>query len=238
MNRHPSEILLSRYADGDLGDGDKKSLESHLKNCKKCRETLACLIKIKNLAETLIPVEVPPGLLTGVKERISRETRTNLRGIWRGALLGMALSSAVALFAILPHTVRPVDKPTGATIRVSEEFIGPPVGLANATSFGQDNSVDAESTFYTQNAASQTPFATTLVQNADYKSGSQASTSKYILVPLDDKARQDLYKRYRIDINSPKNTPDPYFVNLAESLNNGQVVKVKQDVLKQPNRQP
>ncbi len=238
MNRHPSEILLSRYADGDLGDGDKKSLESHLKNCKKCRESLACLREIKKIAETLIPVEVPPGLLTGVKERISRETRANLKGIWRGAVLGMALTSAVALFIILPHTVRPIEKPTETAIRVSEEFIGPPVGLANATSFGEENSGHAKSTSDTQNVVVETPFTTSLVQNANYKSNPQVSTSEYILVPLDDKARQDLYKKYELEFNSQKGSTYPYFVNLAESLDDGHVVKVKQDILKLPKRLP
>jgi anti-sigma factor RsiW len=43
LHRHPRELLLSRYLDGDLDSSERRALEEHIGGCTRCRGSLESL---------------------------------------------------------------------------------------------------------------------------------------------------------------------------------------------------
>jgi hypothetical protein len=194
MGRHPSDATLSRYADGDLGKEEETLLATHLARCSECERRLAeiihilarcseCerrlaeIIHIKDLAESLEPVEVPPGLLAGIRKRIAASEASKTSGLWRGIILGFAVSAAILLFILLPHSttqkhreepVTPLVPVTPVTLEPAGEPVGPPLGLAHAQGFYQTSDTSGSDAIL-----------------AAYEKPSQDST-------LDEKARQNM----------------------------------------------
>lgn len=181
MDRHPSDATLSRYVDGDLGKEEETLLATHLARCSGCERRLAEIIHIKDLAESLEPVEVPPGLLAGIRERIAASAASKTSGLWRGIILGFAVSAAILLLILLPHSTTqkhregPVTPVTSVTLKPAGEPIGPPIGLAHAQGFDQTSDTGGSEALL-----------------AVYEKPSQDSTSKVILIPIDEKARQNM----------------------------------------------
>lgn len=178
MGRHPSDATLSRYADGDLGKEEETLLATHLARCSECERRLAEIIHIKDLAESLEPVEVPPGLLAGIRERIAASAASKTSGLWRGIILGFAVSTAILLLILLPHSTTQKHREGPVTPLVIEpagEPLGPPLGLAHAQGFGQSSDTSGSEALL-----------------AVYEKPSQDSTSKVILIPIDEKARQNM----------------------------------------------
>lgn len=184
MGRHPSDATLSRYADGDLGKEEETLLATHLARCSECERRLAEIIHIEDLAESLEPVEVPPGLLAGIRERIAASEASKTSGLWRGIILGFAVSAAILLFILLPHStspgshegpVTPLVPVTPVTLEPAGEPVVPPLGLAHAQGFYQTSDTSGSDAIL-----------------AAYEKPSQDLTSKVILIPLDEKARQNM----------------------------------------------
>jgi hypothetical protein len=180
MARHPSDATLSRYADGDLSKEERRGLKKHLERCSACKRHLAEIVHIKDLAESLEPVEVPPGLLTGIRTRIAVSKAPKTQGLWRGIILGFAVSAAILLLILLPHTTTQEHREgpvTPVTFEPADEPLGPPLGLAHAQDFGSDQSYET---------------ASSELQLVVYEEPCEDSTSsRIILIPLDEKARQD-----------------------------------------------
>lgn len=175
MGRHPSDATLSRYADGDLGKEEETILATHLARCSGCKRRLAEILEIKDLAESIEPVAVPPGLLAGVRERIAASEARKTPGLWRGIVLGFAVSAAITLFILLPHSTTQkhrAEPVTPVALEPADEPLGPPLGLAHAQGFGQ---------------SSQTNHSD--VHVAAYE---EPSHDTVILIPLDEKARQNM----------------------------------------------
>lgn len=196
MGRHPSDATLSRYADGDLNREEKTRLKEHLKGCSDCKMRLAEIVEIKDLAQSLEPMAVPPVLLAGIRGRIAASEAPKTPGLWRGIILGFAVSAAILLLILLPHSTSPGPH-EGPVIPVvlepAEEPLGPPLGLAHAQDFGSDQPSET---------------ASSDLQLVVYEEpGEEDSTpTRVILIPLDEKARQDMAASRR---QSPPFRPAP-----------------------------
>lgn len=217
MGRHPSDATLSRYVDGDLNREEKTRLKEHLKGCSECKRRLAEIIHIKDLAQSLEPVAVPTVLLADIRGRIAASEARKTPGLWRGIALGFAVSAATLLFTLLPHSTSPgphegpVTPAVGVTPLVIEpavEPLGPPLGLAHAQDFGSDQPSET---------------ASSELQLVVYEEPCEDSTSsRVILIPLDEKARQDMAASRR---QSPPFRPAPrsngeqgFIVTVGETL--------------------
>jgi hypothetical protein len=139
MNKHPSEKLLSLYVDGDLKSSQARKIESHLGGCVQCRKYVDEISSLKNLASNLEQVEVPPGMLAGIKERIAVQQPKPAFALWKGLVLGAALSAAAAFIVLMPHGDQPVPMVNQIDtlaprleLNLASDPLGPPVGLASA----------------------------------------------------------------------------------------------------------
>jgi len=175
MDRHPSDATLSRYADGDLGKEEETLLATHLARCSGCERRLAGIIHIKDLAQSLEPVTVPPGLFAGIRERIAASAASKTSGLWRGIILGFAVSTVMLLLILLPHAASLEPYAEAITLEPADEPLGPPLGLAYAQGFDQSSDTSGSEALL-----------------AVYEKPSQDSTSKVILIPIDEKARQNM----------------------------------------------
>ena len=211
MDRHPSDATLSRYADGDLGKEEETLLATHLARCSECERRLAEIIHIKDLAQSLEPVTVPPGLFAGIRDRIAASQASKTSGLWRGIILGFAVSTVILLLLLLPHSTTqkhredPVTPVTPVTLEPAGEPLGPPLGLAPAQGFGQSSDTSGSEALL-----------------AVYEKPSQDSTSKVILIPIDEKARQNMAASRR---QPPRFRPAPrsngnqgFIVTVEETL--------------------
>jgi hypothetical protein len=187
MARHLSDATLSRYADGDLSKVEKGRVAEHLSRCVACSARFTEICHIKDVAGNLEQIEVPPELFVGVRARIAASRSVKSWGLWKGIILGVAASAAIALLVLSPH-----GAPTGSTepailMVPAEEPLGPPLGLANARNFGQSSQVSGTETANVHLAAYEEP--------EEYDT--------IILIPLDEKARQNM-------INAKRNQLPPF----------------------------
>lgn len=105
--------LLSRYLDNEIGDFDAALVEEHLKSCRRCKNDLAELSRIKNILTETERKILPPDYLVQRLWEITageRKKRFSLAGIGKLSrrlipvpLFGIVLS-AILLFLV---SVRP-----------------------------------------------------------------------------------------------------------------------------------
>ncbi|MBD3285707.1 hypothetical protein GF359_04545, partial [candidate division WOR-3 bacterium] len=116
MKKHLSDKNLSSYVDGDLKPKQKERIEEHLAGCKACSRRLEEFKGIKATAADFKQVEVPDGMLVGIRARLANEGQRlgsaipaksrRQFGFWHGIAVGFSLTSAVLIFIILPHIGR------------------------------------------------------------------------------------------------------------------------------------
>jgi hypothetical protein len=66
---------LSEYIDGDLGDRDRRALETHLAACATCRDEIEALRAVKERAHGLEPVPPATDLWPAIAARIEAQSR-------------------------------------------------------------------------------------------------------------------------------------------------------------------
>jgi anti-sigma factor ChrR (cupin superfamily) len=75
---HPDDLAINEYLDGTLDPGQRAEVESHLKGCDECRQTIDALSTVRRLAGGLKPMEPPSRAWTDIehvlRERLSEKT--------------------------------------------------------------------------------------------------------------------------------------------------------------------
>jgi len=88
------EPLLSAYLDGELDPARRQLVETHLKTCAICQETLAALRAGDAALATLAPTPVAPALGRGFRRRLRRQ----------GARSGLT-ATLIVLFAVTARSM-------------------------------------------------------------------------------------------------------------------------------------
>jgi anti-sigma factor RsiW len=63
--RHPRSVVLCRYLEGELDTEGRRALESHLRDCSRCRREFASLANTVRALGSLEP-DTPPGLADSI----------------------------------------------------------------------------------------------------------------------------------------------------------------------------
>lgn len=94
--------LLSAYLDGELTEGEKKTVETHLQTCDACRQLADALTNLRReIGEAKL---TPPAALRGdIMAKIHRENR--LRRIRRLTAVGSVGAAAMLCFVILGNAL-------------------------------------------------------------------------------------------------------------------------------------
>ena len=71
--RHPAYRIFSEYLDGDLDEGAHRALEAHLRDCARCRATLASLTATVHALGSL-ETDRPPGLVDSIIAALRTES--------------------------------------------------------------------------------------------------------------------------------------------------------------------
>ena len=112
MNCHRAGALIAAYADGEIGGGDRRSIEGHLRECKDCaakhQEILALRARIQ---EEVRYFPAPPALRERLKPLLSdahdpeRTHAPPARERWRWLAGGAFAGCAATLLAFFLSTV-------------------------------------------------------------------------------------------------------------------------------------
>ncbi len=111
MNCHEAGALIAAYADGEIGRGDRRSIERHLRECKDCaakhQEILALRARIQ---EEVRYFPAPPALRERLKPLLSdahdpERTHAPARERWRWLAGGAFAGCAATLLAFFLSTV-------------------------------------------------------------------------------------------------------------------------------------
>ena len=71
--RHPAYRIFSEYLDGDLDEGAHRALEAHVRDCARCRATLASLTATVRALGSL-ETDSPPGLADSIIAALPAES--------------------------------------------------------------------------------------------------------------------------------------------------------------------
>jgi thiol-disulfide isomerase/thioredoxin len=99
MTRHPSTILLSRHADGELSPRRALRVSRHVAACARCRRAVAELRDVGELASALNGVAPPEGALDRILARRAAGGRVMLPGKPRPAVVRRRTGRVVRLAA-------------------------------------------------------------------------------------------------------------------------------------------
>lgn len=95
--------LLSVYLDGEITPPESERVESHLRECLRCRRTLADLNSARTAIRSLPTLEMPVGLVPETQGRPARR-----RTVWMGAAAAVA-AAVIALAAAVASSPEPLN---------------------------------------------------------------------------------------------------------------------------------
>jgi|GEM_PF-2127951 len=233
MKNHVSDKLLSSYVDGDLKPKLEERITKHLKGCKACSLKLEEFKSIKATASGFESVEVPEGMLVGIKARLADEgiavgapvpvKPRRQFGFWHGLAIGTALTTIALTCIIIPKLglFSAEDKPhEELTLGFSAEEAGPPLGLARATSFGHHLETPATPRTYstpnyagypTNGNSGHVVFANHTQPVIDSGNNDTSPRTCIIMEPLDEEARRRMLAEKGVTQIFPFEGPDLRF---------------------------
>ena len=94
---HPSE-LISAYLDGELHEGERAQLLTHLSACGKCSAELEDMQSVRMAVRSLPVLELPRGVIPEA-DRVVVPLRRQ-KGFWAGAAAA-AVAAVIAIAAIV-----------------------------------------------------------------------------------------------------------------------------------------
>lgn len=93
---------LSAYLDGELTEGEKKTVQAHLQTCDACRQLADALVNLRREISTA-ELTPPPSLRGAIMTRVHRENR--LRRIRRLTAVSSVGAAAMLCFVILGNAL-------------------------------------------------------------------------------------------------------------------------------------
>lgn len=132
MNWHPDETQLNDFADGELQESSRATVEEHIARCSQCASVVTALNDLLAGAIALPgSIEPPPGLWERVRSRTVAPRRSRAWMYWE-LRAPLAAAAAVLIIAASAITwwIAPVDQPA----RTATETAPAPTtfGLASA----------------------------------------------------------------------------------------------------------
>jgi len=128
--RCANESQLAAYFDGTLDARARRSLESHLADCKSCLEQISFLVHSSEWPE---PTEVPAWLVTKARNLVPDKPRTPLSFGWRWATASLAAVLLLTVLTVLVIRSRNSEPPVGRQDQLSTQkpapdspTVGPP----------------------------------------------------------------------------------------------------------------
>lgn len=98
---HPSE-LISAYLDGELTDGERAELWSHLAGCGVCSAEMADMQRVRAAIRSLPVLELPTGLVPEA-ERVVVPLRSH-KGLWAGVAAAVLVIVVTVAALVTPPT--------------------------------------------------------------------------------------------------------------------------------------
>ncbi|MEO0108656.1 MAG: zf-HC2 domain-containing protein [candidate division WOR-3 bacterium] len=100
-NRCPSAPELLRYADRELDDTQRRTLEKHLSSCPRCTALVSEYQEVDALLVTPEPIPVGPDVWAGIRRRITQPAQTRAIRIPARLLPRYVLPLAAAALVVL-----------------------------------------------------------------------------------------------------------------------------------------
>ncbi len=115
--------LLSGYLDGELNEQDRAKVETHLKDCKACKQQLIALEKIDREVRDVVYEEPSPEFNFGLKHRVMDRIRpTPRRSLFRFAPIFAPVAAAILILVVLIE-ISPSKRIVGMTDQIAYKKI-------------------------------------------------------------------------------------------------------------------
>jgi anti-sigma factor RsiW len=107
---HPDDLILLACADNELDAGERAEVEQHLETCTRCRDIVAALVSVHQVARTLAPIDPPPQVWSRIAAGL--ESPSPRRVTWAAAIAAsLVLVAAAGWFT---RSIRHPDAPASA----------------------------------------------------------------------------------------------------------------------------
>jgi len=146
--------LLTRLADGDLGDDERAVLDAHLDGCAQCRAEMGAQQAVATVLRGRPAAAVPAGLTARIAAEIALEAGWFGVADWRGWSFRLApLAAGLVLAAFLwgGRAAAPAAEPAGSLAPIVETWL-----------MGERDGLPATSVFWQQDVTVDTLLTTVL----------------------------------------------------------------------------